>query len=40
MVINDETGQVEVILRPALLETYREEALGSLFLAVYGVWQR
>ncbi|KUY49035.1 DNA polymerase [Burkholderia sp. RF4-BP95] len=39
MTREDETGQVNVILRPTLLETYRREALGAIVLAVYGVWQ-
>ncbi|HDR9150340.1 TPA: error-prone DNA polymerase [Burkholderia vietnamiensis] len=39
MTLEDETGQVNVILWPKLLETYRKEALGAGLLAVYGVWQ-
>ncbi|OXJ06685.1 error-prone DNA polymerase [Burkholderia sp. HI2500] len=39
MTLEDETGQVNVILWPQLLETYRKEALGAALLAVYGVWQ-
>jgi error-prone DNA polymerase len=37
--IEDETGNVNVILWPGLLEKQRREALGSSLLAVYGVWQ-
>nr|WP_254603619.1 OB-fold nucleic acid binding domain-containing protein [Burkholderia lata] len=39
MTLEDETGQVNVILWSKLLETYRKEALGATLLAVYGVWQ-
>ncbi|MGY4837936.1 error-prone DNA polymerase [Burkholderia pyrrocinia] len=39
MTLEDETGHVNVILWPQLLETYRKEALGAALLAVYGVWQ-
>jgi len=39
MTLEDETGHVNVILWPKLLETYRKEALGAALLAVYGVWQ-
>ncbi|CAB3772235.1 hypothetical protein GQ57_33155 [Burkholderia sp. MSh2] len=39
MTLEDETGQVNVILWPQLLEMYRKEALGTALLAVYGVWQ-
>ena len=38
--LEDETGQVNVIIWPSLLEKQRREALGSSLLAVYGVWQR
>uniref|UniRef100_UPI0016400651 error-prone DNA polymerase n=1 Tax=Burkholderia gladioli TaxID=28095 RepID=UPI0016400651 len=37
--LEDETGQTNVIVWPALLEKYRREALGASLLAVYGVWQ-
>ncbi|WP_408376341.1 hypothetical protein [Paraburkholderia sp. RL18-085-BIA-A] len=37
--IEDESGQTNIILRPALLEKYRREALGASLLAVYVVWQ-
>ncbi|WP_049098167.1 OB-fold nucleic acid binding domain-containing protein, partial [Burkholderia cepacia] len=39
MTLEDETGQVNVILWPGLLEQFRKEALGAALLAVYGVWQ-
>ncbi|MCI0150205.1 hypothetical protein KNO81_30460 [Paraburkholderia sediminicola] len=38
--LEDESGQVNVIIWPSLLEKQRREALGSSLLAVYGVWQR
>jgi error-prone DNA polymerase len=37
--IEDETGNVNVIVWPSLLEKQRREALGSTLLAVYGTWQ-
>lgn len=39
MTLEDETGQVNVILWLGLLEKFRKEALGAALLAVYGVWQ-
>ncbi|AIO71079.1 Error-prone DNA polymerase [Burkholderia multivorans] len=39
MTLEDETGQVNVILCPGLLEKFRKEALGAALLAVYGLWQ-
>ena len=39
MTLEDETGTVNVILRPGLLEKFRKEAHGAALLAVYGVWQ-
>ncbi|KVD94623.1 DNA polymerase [Burkholderia stagnalis] len=39
LTLEDETGQVNVILWPSLLEKFRKEALGAQLLAVYGVWQ-
>jgi error-prone DNA polymerase len=38
--LEDETGQVNVIVWPSLVEKFRKEALGAALLAVYGVWQR
>ena len=37
--LEDETGNVNVIVWPGLLEKQRREALGSSLLAVYGTWQ-
>ncbi|MEM5371556.1 error-prone DNA polymerase [Paraburkholderia azotifigens] len=37
--IEDETGNVNVIIWPSLLEKQRREALGASLLAVYGTWQ-
>ncbi|WP_144112657.1 error-prone DNA polymerase [Paraburkholderia sp. BCC1886] len=37
--LEDETGNVNVIVWPGLLEKQRKEALGSSLLAVYGTWQ-
>jgi error-prone DNA polymerase len=38
--IEDETGNVNVIVWPALVEQQRREVLNSSLLGVYGVWQR
>lgn len=38
--LEDETGAVNVIVWPDLVETYRKELLGSRLMTVYGVWQR
>ncbi|SAL84122.1 DNA polymerase III subunit alpha [Caballeronia terrestris] len=37
--LEDETGNVSVIVWPSLLEKQRKEALGAALLAVYGTWQ-
>ena len=37
--IEDETGLVNVIVWPALVDTYRRELLASRLLGVYGIWQ-
>ncbi len=37
--IEDETGVVNVIVWPALIERYRKELLASRLLGVYGKWQ-
>jgi error-prone DNA polymerase len=39
LTLEDQTGQTNVIVWPALLEKYRREALGASLLVVYGVWQ-
>jgi error-prone DNA polymerase len=38
--LEDETGAVNVIVWPALLERYRKEVLVAQLMTVYGVWQR
>ncbi|MYM94444.1 error-prone DNA polymerase [Duganella vulcania] len=38
--IEDETGSVNVIIWPALVEQQRREVLGAPLLGVYGVWQQ
>ncbi|MYM86128.1 DNA polymerase III subunit alpha [Rugamonas sp. FT82W] len=38
--IEDETGSVNVIVWPALVEQQRREVLGAPLLGVYGVWQQ
>ncbi|NHZ84017.1 DNA polymerase III subunit alpha [Massilia sp. CCM 8695] len=37
--IEDETGNVNVIVWPSLVEQQRREVLGASLLGVYGVWQ-
>ena len=39
MTIEDETGNVNVIVWPGVFEKQRREALGASLLAVYGTWQ-
>ncbi|WP_176026163.1 error-prone DNA polymerase [Robbsia andropogonis] len=39
MTLEDESGSVNVIVWPSLLERYRKEALGATLLGVHGVWQ-
>jgi error-prone DNA polymerase len=38
--LEDETGNVTVIIWQSLFERHRKEALGASLLAVYGTWQR
>ena len=38
--LEDETGAINVIVWPDLVETYRKELLGARLMTVYGVWQR
>ncbi|MFO1195866.1 MAG: error-prone DNA polymerase, partial [Burkholderiaceae bacterium] len=38
--IEDETGAVNVIVWPDMVERYRKEILASRLMTVYGVWQR
>ena len=40
LTLEDETGSVNVVVWPALLERWREALLRSRLLAVEGVWQR
>jgi error-prone DNA polymerase len=40
MTIEDETGNVNVIVWPSLVEQQRKEVLGAQLLGVYGVWQQ
>jgi error-prone DNA polymerase len=37
--IEDETGNVNVIIWTSLQEKFRQEALGASLLAAYGIWQ-
>ena len=37
--LEDETGPVNVIVWPSLVDTQRKELLGSSLLGVYGIWQ-
>ena len=38
--LEDETGQVNVIVWPAVVESQRRPLLGAQLLTVYGQWQR
>ncbi|MES2899096.1 MAG: error-prone DNA polymerase [Pseudomonadota bacterium] len=38
--LEDETGNVNVIVWPSLVEQQRKEVLGATLLGVYGVWQK
>ena len=38
--IEDETGTVNLILWPDLVERQRKEVLGATLLGVVGIWQR
>jgi error-prone DNA polymerase len=40
MTLEDETGNVNVIVWPSLVERQRREVLGAPLLGVYGIWQR
>ncbi len=37
--LEDETGTVNVIIWPDILERYRQEILGARLMTVYGIWQ-
>jgi error-prone DNA polymerase len=39
LTLEDETGNINVIVWPSLLEKQRKEALGAALLGVYGTWQ-
>lgn len=39
LTLEDETGSVNVVVRPELIERQRRELLGSTLLGVYGTWQ-
>jgi error-prone DNA polymerase len=39
MTLEDETGPINIIVWPNLLERQRKEVLGASLLGVYGVWQ-
>jgi len=39
LTLEDETGNVNVIVWPDLVEHQRKEVLGANLLGVYGVWQ-
>ena len=38
--LEDETGAVNVIIWPDLMERYRAQVLGARLMTVYGIWQR
>ncbi|MFL6673056.1 MAG: error-prone DNA polymerase [Massilia sp.] len=40
MTLEDETGNINVIVWPKLLEQQRREVLNAPLLGVYGIWQR
>ncbi|MGZ8295207.1 MAG: helix-hairpin-helix domain-containing protein, partial [Telluria sp.] len=40
LTLEDETGNVNVIVWPKLVEEQRREVLGAPLLGVYGIWQR
>jgi error-prone DNA polymerase len=40
LTLEDETGNVNVIVWPSLVEQQRREVLHAPLLGVYGVWQR
>lgn len=39
LTLEDETGNVNVIVWPSLLEEQRREVMGARLLGVYGQWQ-
>jgi error-prone DNA polymerase len=40
MTLEDETGNINVIIWPKLVEQQRREVLSAPLLGVYGIWQR
>jgi error-prone DNA polymerase len=40
MTLEDETGNINVIVWPTLVEQQRREVLNAPLLGVYGVWQK
>ena len=40
MTLEDEAGNVNLIIWPALLEQQRQIVLNTKLLGVYGIWQR
>ncbi|HEU4853131.1 MAG TPA: error-prone DNA polymerase [Telluria sp.] len=40
LTLEDETGNINVIVWPKLVDEQRKEVLGSALLGVYGIWQR
>ena len=40
LTLEDETGNVNVIVWPSLVEQQRREVLSAPLLGVYGIWQR
>ncbi len=38
--LEDETGQINVIVWPQLVERYRVAVLGARLMTVYGIWQK
>ena len=38
--LEDETGTVNVIVWPRLVERFRTAVLGARLMTVYGIWQR
>jgi error-prone DNA polymerase len=37
--LEDETGNVKVVIWPSLVEQQRKEVMGASLLGVYGIWQ-
>ena len=38
--LEDETGQINVIVWPDMVEKFRQAVLGARLMTIYGVWQR